>query len=261
MHLMSPRSFCFLAGLLPSLFATGARAEKLDMSPAELRATATHVIVGKVRAIYSRQDDAASWRYTHYVAEVAVEEVEKGDGIPKGSLLYARYWTRRWIAPTPPPPSTSGHRGLPKAGQKTRIYLSRDNYDGFTNENNDGGYNVIGANGFERLADGPAFPTGKFRAKPQSSWQLEFGERDAQGQGSLTVYAMNGKPVVRGSYKVDGEQVELTDVSGEFAAKDDKLKTGSFSWSLQKNVLRFKAIADANVGRRLLLESNQWVGP
>jgi hypothetical protein len=32
-----------------------------------------------------------------------------------------------------------------------RIYLARNAYDGYTYENKDGGFNVLGVNGFEKL--------------------------------------------------------------------------------------------------------------
>jgi hypothetical protein len=127
--------------------------EKVDMSPKALRDTATHVVTGEVVAVYSRVETAGEWRYTRYVAEVKVATVEKGEGIAKGSLAYVRYWTRAWVGRRPMPPSTTGHRGLPEAGEKHRIYLARNAYDGFASaeENSDGGLNVIGANGFEKL--------------------------------------------------------------------------------------------------------------
>ena len=76
-----------------------ARAEKAPLSPEELRKTATHVVVGKVTAIYTRTETAGDWQYTLYVAEIQVAETEKGDGVKKGDLVYARYWHRRWISP------------------------------------------------------------------------------------------------------------------------------------------------------------------
>ncbi|MBM4002009.1 MAG: hypothetical protein FJ295_01795 [Planctomycetes bacterium] len=48
------------------------------------------------------------------------------------------------------PPDTSGHRGLPREGQSIRVFLARNAYNGF-GETKDGGFNVIGANGFEAL--------------------------------------------------------------------------------------------------------------
>jgi hypothetical protein len=85
------------------------------------------------------------------VAEVRVADCEKGTGIKKGDLLYARYWRRAWVGKNEMPPDTLGHRGLPRDGDFMRVYLARNAYDGFDPNNKDGGFNVIGANGFEKV--------------------------------------------------------------------------------------------------------------
>jgi hypothetical protein len=130
--------------------AAQVRAEKVDLSPDRLRETATHVVVGTVKAVYSRTVREGDWQVTRHVAEVAVSEVEKGEGIAQGGLVYARYWHRTWAgAAMTMPPSTAGHRGLPAEGATLRVFLARNAYDGFTEDNRDGGFNVIGANGFQ----------------------------------------------------------------------------------------------------------------
>ena len=142
-----------LAALCLAFAAGGLRAEKVNMSKEELLGTATHVIVGKVQAVYTREAQAGSYRYTHFVAEVRVEAAEKGDGLKKDDLAYVRYWRKAYTGKGLPPPDTAGHRGLPDVGQSVRIYLARNAYDGFTFDNKDGGYNVIGANGFEAIPE------------------------------------------------------------------------------------------------------------
>ena len=104
-----------LAGLCVG--ATAARAEKVEMTADELKATATHVVKGDVVAIYQRTATDMEWKYTHYVAEVRVGATEKGDGLKAGDLVYVRYWHRAWVGDGLPPPSTSGHRGLPAVGE------------------------------------------------------------------------------------------------------------------------------------------------
>ena len=133
------------------LLGTTVRAEKADMSPAQLLKTSTHVVVSEVRAIYSRKQTVGEWEYTNYVAEIRVDKIEKGGGLKEGDLAYVRYWTRLWTGKGLAPASTSGHRGLPSPGEVVRLYLSRNAYDGFTRDNSDGGYNVVGANGFEGI--------------------------------------------------------------------------------------------------------------
>lgn len=142
------RRLSLLALIVLATRTLPARAEKVNLTPEQLRQTATHVVTGKVSASYQRIEKAGDWNYTKYVAEVRVDQCEKGDGIDKNELLYVRYWTKAWVGRGPPPPDTSGHRGLPRDGQTIRVYLARNAYDGF-GDTKDGGFNVIGANGFE----------------------------------------------------------------------------------------------------------------
>ena len=125
------------------------------MSADELKATATHVVRGEVVAVYERGTRDSDWQYTHYVAEVRVAATEKGEGIKAGDLVYVRYWHRSWVGKGLPEPNTSGHRGRPVVGETHRIYVSKNAYDGFSRDNKDGGFNVIGANGFEKLKAEP----------------------------------------------------------------------------------------------------------
>ena len=133
------------------LVALPALAEKANMPPEALARTATHIVTGKVQAVYTRTAVEGDWRVTRHVAEVKVAAVGKGEGVAAGDLLYVRYWRRTWNGGGTPPTDTSGHRGLPEEGETLRIYLARNAYDGFTKDNDDGGFNVIGANGFERI--------------------------------------------------------------------------------------------------------------
>jgi hypothetical protein len=150
---MRPILTLLLAGCLAALALAlpPAAPEKPDLDPAALRELATHVATGEVRAIYTRTRREGSWEVTRHAAELAITATEKGEGLASGELVYVRYWTRRWRGWGSPPPSTNGHRGIPAEGDLVRVYLARKAYDGFTEDNQDGGYNVIGANGFERL--------------------------------------------------------------------------------------------------------------
>ena len=145
---------CALLVLAGLGFHSTARAEKVPLSPEELKATATHIVTGEVTAVYARTETAGDWRYTRYVAEVRVGATEKGDGLKAGDLVYVRYWNKAWIGGGQPPPDTAGHRGIPAAGEAHRIYVAKNAYDGF-GTTKDGGFNVIGANGFEMLPAAP----------------------------------------------------------------------------------------------------------
>lgn len=121
-----------------------------DMSSSELRKTATHVAVGNVQAVYEYIEYMDKWVYKRFVTEVRILENEKGEGLKKGDLLYARYWQRTWQGEGAAPSANFGHKALPCIGETQRIYLTRNAPDGF-GENKDGGFNVIGANGFEKI--------------------------------------------------------------------------------------------------------------
>ena len=86
-------------------------AEVPNRSPEQLRETATHVIVGDVVAIYSRQSREGSWQYTRFVAEIRVKSIEKGEGLQADRVIFARFFQRQYrgagrIA------DTAGHRML-----------------------------------------------------------------------------------------------------------------------------------------------------
>ncbi len=139
-----------IALVLTALFVPlAAYAEKVDTPPAGMRKDATNVIVGRVNAVYARTAVEGKWKVTRYVAEVRVDKDEKGS-LAKSSLAYVRYWRRSWAGVGPVPPSTGGHRGLPKEGETLRIYAVSSGYNGF-GTTKDGGLDVYGANGFERL--------------------------------------------------------------------------------------------------------------
>lgn len=146
----------FVLGLaLVATLAFVARAEKPNMSKESLEKVATHVVVAEVMAIYEYTEvNPHGHDRTNYVAECRVERSEKGKGLEAEGLVYVRYWHYGpWKGSQPGPAGTMGHRGLPTIGETLRIYLARNAYDGFSQDkdNGDGGYNVIGANGFERL--------------------------------------------------------------------------------------------------------------
>jgi hypothetical protein len=145
---MKPIIFAVLIFL--AVFGSPVLAEKANMGPIQLRQTATHVIIGTVTRVYERNHNTDTQKITDRVAEIRIKEIEKGEGLRNGDLLYARYWTSAWLPGATPVPSTSGHRGLPKEGETLRVYLARNAYDGF-GQNRDGGFSVIGADGFERL--------------------------------------------------------------------------------------------------------------
>jgi hypothetical protein len=217
---------CAVVAALAAVFGKSASAEKPNMAPQALRKVATHIVVGEVKAIYSRVVREGDWEVRKFVAEVIVEDVEKGDGVAKGSLAYVRYWQTWWLGrPNEIPPGTGGHRGVPKEGDHVRIYLARNAYDGFTDDNKDGGFNVIGSNGFEVPL--PPAPTGP----ALSGWlsakdNLRIGVRIYEGEGDQK------KPygvVIR--FVGQNSRVIVRYTGGEMDGVEDSLELSAPSWA------------------------------
>ena len=126
-----------------------ARAEKAPLSKKQLEKTATHIVVGKVKAIYSRLEREGWYEYKRYVAEVDVSKHEKGD--EEAKIMYVRYFDVRWKGLGPMPPGPGGHWPAPEVGESYRFYLAKNAYDGFASKNDDGGFNVIYGNGIQKV--------------------------------------------------------------------------------------------------------------
>ncbi len=147
-----PKSVLILLSLFLFNFIWGAKAPS---SKKELETLATHIVVGKVQAVYSYKDRegirlVSGYEYDHKVAEVKVEKVEKGK--ISESLVYVRYWSRTWKGIGLPPPGGQSYENQPKKDQTCRFYLARNAYDGWSRQgNNDGGYNVVYVNGIQPI--------------------------------------------------------------------------------------------------------------
>jgi len=136
--------------VLTGLFATGALAAKALTSKARLEMGATHIIVGKVRSISFTKNVESAWVTTAYVAEIAIDKIEKGEGLRVGDVVRARYLTRGWRGIGTPPPHDSGHNPKPNNNDSVRVYLVNQGYNG-AGYTMDGGYDVYYKNGFEIL--------------------------------------------------------------------------------------------------------------
>ena len=128
---------------------------KAPSSKKELETLATHIVVGKVQAVYSYKDRegirlVSGYEYDHKVAEVKIEKMEKGK--ISESLVYVRYWSRTWKGEGLPPPGGQSYENRPKKDQTCRFYLARNAYDGWSRQGNkDGGYNVVYVNGIQPI--------------------------------------------------------------------------------------------------------------
>lgn len=126
-------------------------AGKFPISPDALRNLATHIVAGKILAIYKREETDRMNARTYYVAEIRLEKIEKGAGLQPGQLVYARYFQSEWVGEgNPPPDAELRFVPTPRPKQRFRCYLVDNGYDG-AGQNTDGGFNVIFAQGFERL--------------------------------------------------------------------------------------------------------------
>ncbi len=93
--------------------ANTARTER----PTEALAKASFVVTGVVKGVYTRDEG----HYYHYIVEVLVDEVEKGNDLEAGGTLYVYSFDRKRNAPIEP--SASGHEDPPKKGQRIKAFV------------------------------------------------------------------------------------------------------------------------------------------
>ena len=143
--------FLLLIPLVPCALTLSASPEKARMSAEALASTATHIVIGRVQKVYSYQEKKDGYRYTHSIAELKLEQQTKGEKINASTPLYLRWFVRQ---DTRARVGGSGHYGwTPKPGDRVKAYVARNAYDGWNvaEKNQDGGYNLIVPNGFEKL--------------------------------------------------------------------------------------------------------------
>lgn len=138
------------ATLVATTFAT---AEIPNQSKPDLHAEASHVLAGTVRQTYERKEQRGHFEYTHCVAEIAVERVDKGTGVAAGDRVFVRYWRKKWTGEGHALPDHYGHRNVPGGGDSVEVYVGGDRKTGF---------DVVSPNGFFAVtkAKPPAAPGG-----------------------------------------------------------------------------------------------------
>lgn len=97
------------------------RGEILPKTPDEL-AKAKVIVVGKLNHTFRETTRSAEWEDHHGVVEIAVESVERGEGVKPGDIIFARFWNRYWIGKKDPPPYGTGHH-MHANGSKIRAHL------------------------------------------------------------------------------------------------------------------------------------------
>jgi hypothetical protein len=110
-------------GLTPGTFA--------ERAP-EARSQATHVVVGTVAGVYVREEKDTR----HYLVEIAIEKVEKGEGFKPGETFYVGCY--RWVPDYYKGKKLteaerkqlafrgSAYSGVPKEGERVRVYAKHD---------------------------------------------------------------------------------------------------------------------------------------
>ena len=135
------------------LTATTVQAERVPLSPEQQKAEATHIVTGAAKAIYSREVETTLYGKgtleTHYLLEIEVHSVEKGGGIEKGDVVYARCWRLKKHGASGLVPGPSGHFDIPKEGEQIRAFLAKGKY-GATGQA-DNGLAFVYPNGIEKL--------------------------------------------------------------------------------------------------------------
>ena len=149
---MSFYKSCLGVFMLALLIPAQLMAERAPLSPEALKAEATHVVTGLVKAVYSL--DKPSERYgqgtieTDYLLEIEIQSVEKGDGLKPGDLVYARLWKvkKPGVTGTPGP---YGHFIIPATDDRIRAFLTSGRYPPLNQSDN--GWVVVYPNGIEEL--------------------------------------------------------------------------------------------------------------
>lgn len=130
---------------------TSARAERVPLSPEQKLKESTHIVNGTVKGVYNRDVETGLYGKgtveTHYLVEIEVQNVEKGTGISKGDIVYARCWRIKKHGASGPMPGPSGHFGIPNPGDAVRAFLAKGKY-GPTGQS-DNGCAVLYPNGIE----------------------------------------------------------------------------------------------------------------
>ena len=125
------KTWIFAATLLLVVFAKSAVfAAKLLTPKPQLEKEATHIVVGKVRSISSTQQVKGEWGFTNYVAEIAIDKVEKGEGLKAGDDVQVRYYSQGWRGSGSPPAFYLGHSPRPNQDDSARAYLVNHGYNG-----------------------------------------------------------------------------------------------------------------------------------
>jgi uncharacterized lipoprotein YehR (DUF1307 family) len=75
--------------------------------------------------------------------------------------------------------------------------------------------------------------------------------------GNKVTVTRGGEVAVEGTYKVTGDEIEVTDESGPLACGGEE-KTGRYKWKLEGKVLTLTKVQDGCTGRANALTAQSW---
>jgi hypothetical protein len=110
-----------------------------SLRPEELKKNGSHIVLGRVEAVYSvEKSGRPDMADRHYVIELVVTAVEKGDGLNERQVVYGKCWKpskrpERWTG-------SQGQNEVPEAGAEGRLYLK---------QGKDGTFTLLVPNGWE----------------------------------------------------------------------------------------------------------------
>ncbi len=188
--------------VLLATLAAPALAELPPLSPDELDANATHVIAGIVTQVFTARkvhEDRKGWEDDVVCLEIRVVDVEKGEGIAVGQLVYARTWDAAerpdgWAGP-------GGQYEVPAVGALVRVHLE---------QGEDGGRDILIPNGINAAGS----YEGVLRHKP---WTKSAESFEAGGSDYFVLEVEGGeKHFVRPTSAVD--EARLKELDGKAVA-------------------------------------------
>ena len=132
------------------------------------------IVTGQVQRAFTREVQTGSYIRTTHALEIAVRRVEKGQQRALGSLVYVRCSTGRPAPGAEPVSCGSGQHRVPKEGDCVRVYIRpRQN----------GGLDVYGPNGFEKLEP---FPKG-WKVPSRKDLRDPSGKPESSADGASAV--------------------------------------------------------------------------
>lgn len=119
---------CFGLLVLVGSFARPAAAEVPDRTAADLFETAKVVVVGRCENAEEKRSRNGGYEESSWFHTIVVERVEKDESgtlVPGGKIVLLSN-TRAWVGADPPPTGSNGHRGIPKRGDRVRVFSNDD---------------------------------------------------------------------------------------------------------------------------------------